>query len=354
MAKEIEAPVLDMTLTADDYFWPRGHLVRFYDPNQPRVPKGSGDQQFAVVPGVIPREDTSTKVPSGPWRFLTLQEKRAQVDVRAARMETASSGLAKTMTRDVGEMIADLKKRIEKGQLGVDPRTARDVRNLRCNQRMLAQLRLRVYDTLLAEHEWGLKDARREVREAKKVEEFAAKKIGLFAARARAFFKNKSFYITGLIEDALIAQAKNTLFRALKGDKTSRQVQFELDDDLKQWQAESVVNLPHRIETIARTNIAEAQEEGRFALYTDPDLDGFVTGYTYSAVMDNRTRDSHAAWDGTSLPADHPAWFQPDRRPPNGFNCRCQLVPVTIADDVVWTPDDQIRYDVDLPDPGFK
>ena len=44
----------------------------------------------------------------------------------------------------------------------------------------------------------------------------------------------------------------------------------------------------------------------------------------YTAVMDDRTRDEHAALDGHIYPIDDPFWQT--FYPPNGFNCRCNVI----------------------------
>lgn len=52
-----------------------------------------------------------------------------------------------------------------------------------------------------------------------------------------------------------------------------------------------------------------------------------VAGYLeYSAVMDQRTRVEHSAMQGITLPVDHPFWDT--HYPPNGWNCRCSVIPV--------------------------
>lgn len=47
------------------------------------------------------------------------------------------------------------------------------------------------------------------------------------------------------------------------------------------------------------------------------------------AVMDERTRDSHRAMDGITLPADSPFWRS--HTPPDAHNCRCYVIGVSRA-----------------------
>ncbi len=187
----------------------------------------------------------------------------------------------------------------------------------------------------------------------------AQKRIGLVGNKAERFFKARALEVTGVMETEILARAHRVLLNGLKQDKTERQLLEELDQELGDYIPETdaagrVVNLPQRIETIARTNVSEAVNEGRYATFTDPDLQGFVTAFQYTAVMDDRVRENHAAWDGVVREVNDPVWFgPPDRRPLNGYNCRCLLVPVTLIDEVEITPDDEMPT-VEVSDAGFE
>jgi len=192
---------------------------------------------------------------------------------------------------------------------------------------------------------------------------FAQPRGGLVGQDAERYFRAKAFWVTGLLEEEILKRAQTVLLSSLKQDKTQGQVLFELHQALGEFIPTKdalgrIVNVPARIETIARTNIAEAVNEGRWARFTDPEVVDALEGVQYSAILDDRTRETHAAWDGVTRPVDDPIWFQPDRRPPNGMNCRCALVPVTASSEQEMTPDDQLPLatagpDV-FPDKGFK
>ncbi|MBI4829453.1 MAG: minor capsid protein [Nitrospinae bacterium] len=82
-----------------------------------------------------------------------------------------------------------------------------------------------------------------------------------------------------------------------------------------------------RLETIFRTNLRTAHAAGQWERIernkkTLPLL-------MYDAINDGRTRAEHRAWDGTVLPVDHPWWKT--HYPPNGWNCRCSVIPVNEA-----------------------
>ena len=48
---------------------------------------------------------------------------------------------------------------------------------------------------------------------------------------------------------------------------------------------------------------------------------------TYHAVHDDRTRETHRAWDGLTLPVEHSFWKT--HLPPNDWGCRCYVEPTT-------------------------
>jgi SPP1 gp7 family putative phage head morphogenesis protein len=84
------------------------------------------------------------------------------------------------------------------------------------------------------------------------------------------------------------------------------------------------------LNTLVRTNMFDAFNEGRYAEFTDPALGGFVEALEYSAVLDDRTTEICQALDGSVYNADNPIWDE--YRPPNHYNCRSILVAVTQLD----------------------
>lgn len=88
-----------------------------------------------------------------------------------------------------------------------------------------------------------------------------------------------------------------------------------------------------RLETVFRTQVQVAYGAGRWEQDQDPDVQEVLWGYRYVTVGDDRVREEHAALDGTTLPKDDPFWDT--YWPPNGWNCRCQAVPVFEEREVV-------------------
>ncbi|EMB9257588.1 minor capsid protein [Pseudomonas aeruginosa] len=84
---------------------------------------------------------------------------------------------------------------------------------------------------------------------------------------------------------------------------------------------------PRRLETIYQTNMQSAYMAGRYAAaYEARETHPY---WMYVAVMDSVTRPSHAALHGKVFRWDDPIWQH--ITPPNGYNCRCRIVPLTAA-----------------------
>lgn len=82
-----------------------------------------------------------------------------------------------------------------------------------------------------------------------------------------------------------------------------------------------------RLQTIFQTNLQTAYMAGRYqSMLENADRQPY---WRYTAVLDARTRDNHRALHGKVYRWDDPVWKV--IYPPNGFNCRCHVWPLSAA-----------------------
>lgn len=151
-------------------------------------------------------------------------------------------------------------------------------------------------------------------------------------AHARAFTVAKAMRLD------ILRDIRTSLLVALKDGKTLSQFEKELTPLLqsKGWWGKQLVpgnggelevaqlGSPHRLKTIYQTNMQSAFMAGRKQAQLEADAFPYLM---YVAVMDSRTRPSHAALNGKIWPKNHPVWATIS--PPNGFNCRCRTRALT-------------------------
>jgi SPP1 gp7 family putative phage head morphogenesis protein len=157
---------------------------------------------------------------------------------------------------------------------------------------------------------------------------------GMDKTQTEKFLSSKAMKETQWMSDALIQAVQRRLELAIKYDMTLKQTVDSLADDTDILQllpnvdaAGRPVNVPARLRNIARTNTADAINQARKALFESPELRGFVVAYEYSAVLDDRTTEICDKLNGR-IQRDWGSYA-----PPNHYQCRSILAPVTMVDD---------------------
>ena len=148
-----------------------------------------------------------------------------------------------------------------------------------------------------------------------------------------AYIDERAFYITGIAKDAILNEARDEIrdFVAKGGDYADFEAALwkRLAPFLpKKDRLGRNVNQGARLETIIRTNTTDLYNQARWLMYTAPELRGWVQAFRYTAVMDERTTELCRGLHGRI--------FKPEELngyiPPNHFNCRSTIVPVTVMD----------------------
>ena len=158
--------------------------------------------------------------------------------------------------------------------------------------------------------------------------EFLKKKVPMTPDQYKALeqdMRNQAFTVAGTTRLDMIQDILDELKRAMSEGRTMQDFQKTIKERMKVkgWTGEN----PYRLETIFRTNMQSAYQAGRYKQMTDPDVVDERPYWMYVAVKDNGTRPSHRALDGVVRRYDDPFWDE--WYPPNGFNCRCKVIPLS-------------------------
>lgn len=142
---------------------------------------------------------------------------------------------------------------------------------------------------------------------------------------ATAMWRALGFGISGVAQADFLSAVRGHVERALTDGTALRDFQRTVQDLAASHEVYGLT--PARLETIYRTNTQRAYQAARYRELSDPGVQALLPYWRYVAVMDNRVRPEHAAMHDKIYRADDPIWRE--WYPPNGFNCRCTVVPLT-------------------------
>lgn len=304
------------------------------------------------------------------WRPLTIYEEQAGIDFikRDARFESdvaATSKKVATVVDGIHNNIINQVKRhkiLKNGSYGA-------IRKVTVNTKPVQPLLLNAYAHVYLT---GKLHAKQEVQSSlKKPIKFAdiadvkptesldqfSKRVPITKAefnRLIARERAKVFTVAGVMEKDIIGNVQTLLTQAIDEGWSLQEFRHAIvKADVKYTgtvfgtaakQGEPLA--PFHVETILRTNFSDVYNRGRNALFNEPAVIPFVPAFQYSAILDTRTRETHAAMDGRIYPRDDPIWST--WNPPNGFNCRCIKTAITINQEYVVSRPTTLK-----PDKGF-
>lgn len=323
------------------------------DRTQPRNPVGQGDAPER--PGDdIPETIRGTPVSASAFARAMERVSFAVID-RQAQLKI--DDFVPRVESAVAEMVAEGLTRIEEQKLGSDPNTADQIGRFELNNFKVRIVNTQVRRALQAGVNIGEDHARREVDKAKR-ERFKKLDFDRLGELAQQYLTQKAFTISGDLKAGVEKAIQTVLLNALKFTWTTREIKRAIYktlvsqgilsgrtamealglDDLAALSEELDLQgglQPYRLDTVIRTNMFEAVNEARFNVFTDPELDGFVRALEYSAILDSRTTPICRNLDGKTYSAED--WQGRFRHftPPNHFNCRSLLIPVTTVDEDV-------------------
>lgn len=213
-------------------------------------------------------------------------------------------------------------------------------------------------EMLRAAYDAGLHHA---IEEITTIEEHALpKRHGLTPTQVVQYLAQKTVYVSGVLKDSILKEIKNELLNGVKTGKTMGDIIDGVTDVFLPWLGTGAIDdpdviMPHRTETIVRTNLTDGYNQGRLSRFRDPKLAPFIVGIQYSAILDERTTPVCQFLHGKIFKPGDPALDQ--LTPPNHFNCRSLLVPVMVDQDLKpgdYITSTEIGEAKDLKGKGFS
>lgn len=229
----------------------------------------------------------------------------------------------------------------------------RDISDMQLDSSDKSRIKAAMKASLQKAWEMGQNQARKEMSAANKPITFAS-----LRDKAAEYFDANGFRMAGNLSDGVRGIIQNELLQAVKRGARPEEAKAQIYarliekgmtslDAVKENigssdEVEALVedlldaalptaNVPAYLNTLIRTNTYEALNEARYAEFTDPEIRDFVVALEYSAVLDDATTELCRSLDGHIHASDSEVWDT--YRPPNHFNCRSLLVPVTAIDE---------------------
>lgn len=156
----------------------------------------------------------------------------------------------------------------------------------------------------------------------------------LVTVHAEEFIAHITSEIAALKNDEILNAIKQILSNGIQAGQSQQQILANIDESLRGYDTGAPagsdgVTAP-KLETLVRTNVTNAYNQGRWEYFNKaPDM---IQGYMYSAILDGRTTSRCSALNGKVFKQSDAAGLIP----PLHYNCRSLLVPVTIMEK---TPD---------------
>jgi hypothetical protein len=153
--------------------------------------------------------------------------------------------------------------------------------------------------------------------------------LTLAVRKELAYYDSKAFSISGIVRDDILNDAKAVILNAIKrqdltgGIKDLKSLFTKYVDTGLMVDGELLA--PGRLYTIIRTNMGEAINEGRRSMMEDPDVQGFVNYWLYSATLDDLTTDYCICMDEKIFRIEDLPLLIPIAH----YNCRSLAVPIT-------------------------
>ena len=324
-------------------------------------------QDFAHVDGHTGRyrakKPKAVKVvahtPDGKPRTVSVKAfTRALARVEFAVIDHKTNRLVLTSSQDVARLTAKAARRqLDTATLSnLLAKDQADIGDVRIDGSDVGKIKGACKATLQQAWDFGVQQARRELTRAKQPTTLNHVRFKALRENAAGFIEANGYRMAQNLTDGMRSIIQQELLNGVKSsarpaavaasvyDRLIRQGFTTLDavsaeEDRKDVMSDTnaaladalaTANIPAYLNTLVRTNTFEALNEARYDEFTDPALADFVLALEYSAILDDRTTEICTELDGSVWADDSPNWDT--YRPPNHYNCRSVLVPVTTLD----------------------
>lgn len=240
-------------------------------------------------------------------RPFTVYEKRVdfkKVDSALKVIETKNvEGLRKTLVKQRDALIVFVSSKLVNGGLSTS------LINTGIDLKYKGDLKSGVRDMFQQTYDLGGTDGRSELGK-----KFVVGRHGISVTPQKAldYLQAKADFVVAGITEPLTSATKAILLQAIRDGLPLRDVINELQAAYDPYLSDGSVLVDgeqataYRLETIVRTNMSEAYNYGRRAVGEDSALEGYVVGYQFSEILDDRTTDLSRFVDGLIIEIDSP------------------------------------------------
>jgi SPP1 gp7 family putative phage head morphogenesis protein len=137
-------------------------------------------------------------------------------------------------------------------------------------------------------------------------------------------YKKDAFTLAAAADVRLIEKIRDALAETAKDGGTAQDFEAAVNKLTNEAGIEQINAFT--LDTAFNTAMQRAYSLGRYEQMSDEATKAVFPFWQYWTVGDDRVRPEHAVLDGFTARAEDPVWMK--IYPPNGFNCRCSVVPV--------------------------
>lgn len=324
---------------------------------------------------LVGKNKTFSREPSLRDARISIASVRERVDF--AVIDRKQAGFERALAADLAAIVARSVRR----ELGDDAQLKNltdgdtaDIGQWQLHPTAVGKVKANAQRALMESWALGREHAQREIRKSRKVVNI---RFADLRDRAADYIEAQAFRMSGNIADGARSIVQQELLNSVKLGRSPTQTRTAIWERLiaKGFSSREAVRSVENddavmaaldalwvdteeqaaayLDTLARTTLFESMNEARYAEFSDPALGDFVVALRYSSVLDDRTTEICTALHDHVWAVNSDNWDV--YRPPNHYNCRSVLVPVTQIDveDGLWDGQESEVPDVE-PQAGFK